>query len=835
MAVKIEEWDTKTNLANESGATFGKRSIDLSDEMMAEDLGEQDVEGREDSDEDDAMERDGGGFPLDEGQLMSLVRSAYAQGKSYQEILMPRWSSAYSAFNNKHAADSKYSSARFRGRSQIYRPKTRATARKKQAEAAAALFSTSDALIVRASDESNAAQLAGAELISALLRFRLDRSNENAGVPWFQIATGAHLAAMQTGICVSKQSWEYRRQLLGYEDIPVTIPVPPQLQALTGMDAIPTGETVREPIYRIVRDRPRIELLPPEDVIRDPAAAWEDQAQDSAYLILRFPMTVDAAHTFLTNSNDKSAVRFVKLSRDQLAGATSSSDTSGAAGVRRAREQSGTDRMADFSVDKSYSQVWLHENYFRIEKQDYVFWTLGQDKLISEVIPVEEAYPEQGGARPIVIGTGALEPFKIDPMAPVESWQPLQREINDLVNLRLDTVKQTIAPLAKVRRGSTVDVRAIQNRTPDTIVYMKEMSDVEFDRPGSAAGEAFVEMEKLNADFDDQAGNFSTGSVQTNRQLGETVGGMQMMMSSASALGEFDLRVYVETWVEPVLRQIVKLEQYYESDANVIAISAKRAKLMPRFGISDVTDELLNAQVAISVDVGLGSSDPMQSLAKFQQASTIVLNLLGPRAQARMKDDAIIDEVYGKAGYRDASERFYNRADDEDPRIAEMQAAMQEIQGQLQQAVQALQDKKADLETRVEIAKISANAQMAKAEMDKETKLALADRAPAETTDDSGQAERESRKLDIEQYKADTDRMQVEHSIATQERDTVAEDQRQPQATGGDAMTPEKFAMIVAPIIAAALEAARPRRMERTIVRDENNLATKLIEEPADD
>ena len=94
MAVKIEEWDTKTNLANESGATFGKRSIDLSDEMMAEDLGEQDVEGREDSDEDDAMERDGGGFPLDEGQLMSLVRSAYAQGKSYQEILMPRWSSA---------------------------------------------------------------------------------------------------------------------------------------------------------------------------------------------------------------------------------------------------------------------------------------------------------------------------------------------------------------------------------------------------------------------------------------------------------------------------------------------------------------------------------------------------------------------------------------------------------------------------------------------------------------------------------------------------------------------------------------------------------------------
>jgi len=737
MAVKIEDWDTKNNLAAEGGATFGRRSIDLSDEMMAEEPNEQEVEGQEDDDEDDAME-EGGGFPLTESQLMSLVRSAYSQGKSYQEILMPRWTSAYNAFNNKHSADSKYSSARFRGRSQIYRPKTRSTARKKQAEAAAALFSTSDALIVRASDEADQQQLAGAELISALLRFRLDRSNENAGVPWFQIATGAHLAAMQTGICVSKQSWEYRRQFLGYEDVPPeTMPVPPQLQPLIGMAEVVTKPATRQPVYRIVRDRPRIELIPPEDVIRDPSASWEDQAQDSAYLILRFPMTVDAAHTFLTNSNDKSAVRFLKLSKEQLAGAASSSDTSGAAGIRRAREQSGTDRMADFSVDKSYSQVWLHENFFRIEGQDYVFWTLGQDKLISEVIPVEEAYPEQGGARPVVIGCGALEPFKIDPMAPVESWQPLQREINDLVNLRLDTVKQTIAPLAKVRRGSTVDVRAIQNRTPDTIVYMKDMGDVEFDRPGSAAGEAFVEMEKLNADFDDQAGNFSTGSVQTNRQLGETVGGMQMMMSSANALGEFDLRVYVETWVEPVLRQIVKLEQYYESDTNIIAISAKRAKLMPRFGISDVTDDLLTSQVAISVDIGLGSSDPLQSLAKFRQASEIVLGLLGPRAQARMKDDAIIDEVYGKAGYRDASERFYNKADEEDARIAEMKQAMQEMQAQMQQMAQAVEDKKAefeaeminrqkDREAKIEVAKIGVMGDVAKQELvnEKEAKSA---------------------------------------------------------------------------------------------------------------
>lgn len=712
MPIRLDDMETSNNREAE-GATFTRtRSVDMSDAFLPED---ESLEGatRESEEGEDTT------FPVTSDQLMRLVKSAFSQGKSYQEqVLQPRWTAAYNSFNNKHATDSKYSSSRFRGRSRLYRPKTRATARKKQAEAAAALFSTDQALIIKAGDESDPKQVAGAELIGSLIHYRLDRASENAGIPWFQISMGAHLNAQQTGICVSKQYWEYRRELEGYDEVPVELPVPAHLQPMVGAATIPTGETERKARYKVVRDRPRIELLPPEDVIRDPAAAWEDQAQDSAYLILRFPMTVEAAKTFLANANDKSAIRFYDVPEASLTGAAGgATDTSNSATVRRAREHNGTDRLSDFTVDNAYTQVWLHENFLRIDGRDYVFWTLGTDKQISDAVPVEEAYPEQGGARPIVIGTGALEPFKIDPMSPIESWQPLQLEINDVVNLRLDTLKQTIAPLAKVKRGRSVDIRAIQNRSPDTVVYMQDMNDVEFDRPAGVASEAYIEMEKLNADFDDQAGNFSTGSVQTNRQLGETVGGMQMMMSNANALGEFDLRVWVETWVEPVLRQLVKLEQYYESDDKVLAISAKRAKLMPRFGINAITDEMLTSQVAVSVDVGIGSSDPMISLQKFQQASQIVLGLLGQPAQMRMKQDAIINEVYGKAGYKDAADRFYNPSDEQDPRIQQMQQAMQEMQGQLQQMAQELQNKDKELQTRVQVARIGAVANLAKQEM----------------------------------------------------------------------------------------------------------------------
>lgn len=715
MPIRLDDMETSNNREAE-GSSFTRRSVDISDAFIDEPYQDQTGEG----DELPPVEDDGG-FPLTEAQLMRLVASALSQGQSYQEqTLQPRWLSAYNAFNNKHSVDSKYSSARFRGRSRLFRPKTRSTARKKQAEAAAALFSTSDVVQVRAADESNPMQLAGAELLSALLRFRLDRANENSGVPWFQISMGAHLSAQQTGLCISKQYWEYRRILEGYDTVPIEEPLPPQLAPLAqmlGKTSIVVGEE-RVPRYRVVRDRPRCELMPPEDVIRDPAASWEDQAQDSAYLILKFPMTVEAARAFLKDTNDKSRMRFYPVSDDTLAAAAGgATDPNNAASVRRARESNGADRFSDYAVDAAYRQVWLHENYFRIEGRDYVFWTLGHNRLISEVIPVEEAYPEQGGGRPIVIGVSALEPFKIDPMSPVESWQEMQREMNDLVNLRLDTLKQTIAPLAKVKRGRSVDIRAIQNRTPDSVVYMQDMSDVEFDRPGSVAGEAYIEMEKLNADFDDQAGNFSTGSVQTNRQLGETVGGMQMMASNANAMGEFDLRVWVETWVEPVLRQIVKLEQFYESDINVLTISAKRAKLMPRFGVSQINDEMLNAQVAISVDIGIGSSDPLITLQKFEKATQIVLGTLGEAAQVRIKQDAFIDEVYGKAGYRDAAERFFNPSEEEDQRIVQMTQAMQQMQTALQEAEKALADKQGEQRTRIEVARINVLGGLAKQEM----------------------------------------------------------------------------------------------------------------------
>ena len=52
--------------------------------------------------------------------------------------------------------------------------------------------------------------------------------------------------------------------------------------------------------------------------------------------------------------------------------------------------------------------------------------------------------------------------------------------------------------------------------------------------------------------------------------------GMSMLNGSASVMTEYAIRTFVETWVEPVLRQLVKLEAKYESDEIVPGLRARR-------------------------------------------------------------------------------------------------------------------------------------------------------------------------------------------------------------------------------------------------------------------
>jgi len=112
------------------------------------------------------------------------------------------------------------------------------------------------------------------------------------------------------------------------------------------------------------------------------------------------------------------------------------------------------------------------------------------------------------------------------------------------------------------------------------------------------------------------------------------------------------------------LAQIVRLEQYYESDALVLGLVGQKAQLFEKFGINKIDDALLEDDVTVRVSVGLGAGDPMQRLQKFQSAAQIFAPLAAQTkefqsGQVEIDWQAIADEVFGAVGYHDGGKRFF--------------------------------------------------------------------------------------------------------------------------------------------------------------------------------
>jgi hypothetical protein len=629
--------------------------------------------------------------PPADHELLRLAKAAETQAVTFaQQNWRPAQEKSYKAFRSEYVDNSKYKSDDFRHRSKIFRPKTRIAVTKNMASAAQTMFSTIDAVSVTAGDESDELQLANAELNKALINYRLDRTSGKNSISWFLTAMGALQDCNIAGICVSKQYWSFQEKMKN------RLPV-------IGKD----GKVVK------IKDKPEIELIAPENAGLDPAASWIDPVQSGSYFYAKYPMHIFDVKRMM---NDRSRgwrplPKKTDGTDDDSAFTSARVRDFDASGVRRSRE-GGADRMDNTTVtDPDFEVVWVCEWFIRKDDEDWNFWTLGNSHMLSDAESTDEAYPWKGGERPYKIGYGNLEAHRIVPQSPVETWNPLQAELNDITNLRLDTLKQVIQPVALVKRGRKIDTDALKRRYPVLFVDNPK-EDVQWDRPPDSAASAFAETSKLDTDFDDLSGNFNGGSVANNRQVGETVGGMRLMNASASATSEFFTRLWVETWVEPVLADLSKLEAYYESDTKILALAKKRAPSMAKFGIDGITDELLEQEVVVRVSAGLGSPDPTQKMNKIGSAMAMTKPIveLDPRfrtGEIRINSEALINEIWGNAGIRDGFDRFFEHGE-----AMPQPGEQPEPNPAADPAV--LADKQADRSSKENIAKLKAKTEITK-------------------------------------------------------------------------------------------------------------------------
>jgi len=197
---------------------------------------------------------------------------------------------------------------------------------------------------------------------------------------------------------------------------------------------------------------------------------------------------------------------------------------------------------------------------------------------------------------------------------------------------------------------------------------------VVWDRPPPPAAEAYAEADRINLDFDELTGAFSNSSVQSSQIQQQSATGMHLMSGEASGISEYELRVFAETFVEPLLRLMIKLEQAYETDPVILSLAGKRAQLMTKFGVNGITDELLQAEVTTRVNVGIGATNPSMKLRNFVMAGDLMGKLFGPALAMGLNAEEVMKEIFALSGYKDGA-RFLLPGFDPGKAMQQMAAA----------------------------------------------------------------------------------------------------------------------------------------------------------------
>lgn len=649
-----------------------------------------------------------------DAELLSFLADTKRLSRSYQTTaVLASWEASHAAYRSQHPAGSKYSKDQYKNRAKYFKPKTRSAVRKNLTATANALFSSQDVMSVSAQDDGNPIQLANAALVKELINSRFTSKAPKNGVPWFQIAIGARFDTQVTGVVCSKQTWNYKAKKRT-KATQTEQPIPdaygqPMIDQATGQPMVQVVQGTEE-TTDVIFDKPEITLIPGEMVLLDPSAPWINPAQSSPTLIVVWPMHVDDVKAMMAEDKNSTPWRDIP---DATLAASYYSETE-VLGIKQARDGSAQPirqhSSGAFGGSRSeIVEVW--ECMFRRDDTEYHCWSLKGQALLSDAVAIEEVYPAHRGARPYVIGSDALEPHVLYPESHVASWKHSQDEINDFSNLRMDASRQAVFPVAKVKAGKNIDYKAVQRRDGQGIILVREPDDVTWDRPPGPPPNVHEEVNLLSNDFDELAGIFSQGSVQSNRQIGDTVGGMQLISANANATSEFDLRCFLDTWAEPVLSQIVSLIQYYEDDATLIAVAGEKAKLFQKFQIDAVTDEMLESQISIEINVGIGNSDPMQQLAKFKTVFEIaapIIQMAKQEGKAELQYEEIFSEIFGKAGYRNGGARFIKMNPEGKPAIPpeavdQLKKALEQAQQQIQQLTGQVKSKAGEIQSNQQI------------------------------------------------------------------------------------------------------------------------------------
>lgn len=637
---------------------------------------------------------------------LQKARQAYMDSTDYYESsLYPSWRSNLAHFRSEHAEGSKYTKDAYKHRSKVFRPKPRSAVRTLEATAATAFFTNSDLLNVEGINPNDPMQAQAADFHQALLQYRLEHT-----IPWFVTLLGAYQDTNVYGVCISRQHWDYR-----LKRVPEYIPAIDEMgNPVTDEDGVPLGE--ERFAEELIADEPAVNLIPPENFRFDPASDWRRPVQTSPYLIELIPMRAGEVIAMQANGWKEYPLGEIVSKGSAI---NDASET-----VRDAREGKGREDATEVHNGNDYSVVWVHRNILRDEDgQDWFFYTLGTNALLTDPERLEDIDPL--GRDQYTVGFSSIEAHRSHPAGIVELNRPLTEMLNDVTNQRLDNVKLVLNKRYALRRGSDIDLGALMRNAPGGGVWMDDVNaDYRIMETPDVTQSSYVEQDRLAVESDELLGTFSQASVNTNRNLNETVGGMNLMSEGANQIQELGLRTFVETWVEPVLRSLVKLEALYETDETILAIAAGQAELE-----EEISDDLMLQDLVVRVNVGMGNTSPTQKLERFMAPLNVVAQF--PEFVQELDFFEIGKEVFSLAGAGDGSrfmlteEKRAEKAESQGEPPPDPKIQVEEMRSQLRQMELELRQMEAEQDAVLRELKIISDKEVAMAKIAADRELTL--------------------------------------------------------------------------------------------------------------
>jgi hypothetical protein len=301
------------------------------------------------------------------------------------------------------------------------------------------------------------------------------------------------------------------------------------------------------------------------------------------------------------------------------------------------------------------------------------------------------------------MGCCIIETHKIFPNGVSALGKNLQEEANEVANQRIDNVKFVLNKKWFVKRGKDVDVAGLVRNVPGGVVSFDDpVNDVREISWPDVTQSAYEEQSRIDNDMGELLGNFSPAQVMADHGINGPARNMQLLNQSSGTLVEYLLMTYVKTFVEPLLYQIMRLEQEYETDQVILAVAAKKAQAFQKYGVSEVTDQLLNQDLSLVVNVGMGATDPQMKLQRLTGAINTYVGVAKEAMQVPgINVTEVGKEIFGCVGYADGT-RFFTS---DNPQVDMLTKQLEEAKKMIEQMNGKLQEKAMGHQVKAEIAK----------------------------------------------------------------------------------------------------------------------------------